>query len=159
MQTWDGTSAIDGKTITAVADAFVATAPYAELSGVLFDLANSAYAPPDPKGDAALKLNGIYDPALDLLLPVQEDTFQPLWAGPPPVTWQNVPLDGTARLDLTLVDEDLSNDDNIGTVELNTDDFIAALKEQDDYHVKTAKNVMTDTILFVTISVSAAAVQ
>jgi len=154
-KTWDGTDAIPEGTVTAVSEAFGVAAPYAAVAEVLAGLANDAYAPPDPKGDAAVVFNGLYDPKYDQALAVQMDTFQPSW-NTMHIIWPNVPLDGTARLQVNLTDQDLANDDMIGTVELNNDDLIAALQAKKAYPLKTAADVMVDPILFVRISVSAA---
>ncbi|MBZ0234325.1 MAG: hypothetical protein K8M05_18495 [Deltaproteobacteria bacterium] len=132
-RTWDGPD-LTSDQVAELADlaALLAGQPplYGDVAGWISNLAINTYAPPDPFGVAELAWNGPFDP--NLTQPVattsnnEEDTLSPHWPGPPFPGWINVPTGPTLRVRLTLQDEDLIDDDIIGTVELNEADLRAA---------------------------------
>lgn len=155
---WDGPDLTPSQ-VTELANlaALLAQQPqYGDVAGFIANLAIAAYAPPDPFGVAELAWNGPFDASLTQALASTEtnveDTLTPQWPGPPFPGWTSVPTSATLRVRVTLQDEDLVNDDLIGTVELNE----AALREA--YNVGGVYGVPVfgqgaQQILFVTVSV------
>ncbi len=84
-------------------------------------------AKPDPYGWIELAIGGIYDPSLTgtpgTTSTNLEDTFTPAFPGG---GYINVPMDSGLRLRVTLFNEDLINDDSIGTAEINYNDLLVA---------------------------------
>lgn len=105
---------------------------YDEVAAFLAELAINAYAPPDPFGTAELALTGTFDGTNRIWLAATdenaEDTVSPDWPGPR--GWRYVPTSSSMRVRVILADEDLVNDDPIGTVELNESDLRSAWNAQ-----------------------------
>lgn len=79
-----------------------------------------------------------------------QDTYTPIW----PYGWYytNVPIDSDVRITVQLWDEDLVDDDPIGTAQINASDLKAALAAQDKFEVRV--DDQTDgQLLFIGISV------
>jgi hypothetical protein len=112
-----------------------ATDPLAAAAGVVAALGAAvidAKAKPDPMGTVELMIDGqtVGGARGRIVLPRQLDTYTPSWnLGP----WTHVPLDGKhdVRLRLHLEDYDpelLGGNDQIGTVMVNSDDFLRAAR-------------------------------
>lgn len=144
---WDGTCAVDQATLDQVAEALAETGdPYAEAAAVALELsglAQSAYGPPDALGVATIWNNDIWDLPTNLATydNNDEDTFTPLWYGDPQqgnaIGWQ-AHFDDDFRIHIRLLDEDLTNDDPIGDVDINYDHVVAALQAKKTYPVRVA---------------------
>lgn len=162
-RTWDGPD-LSSEQIADMADltALLAGVPplYGDVAAFVTNLAIDAWSPPDPFGVGEIAWNGPFDDALTH--PVAtiennfEDTVTPQWPGPPYPGWLNVPVSPTLRVRLTLQDEDLVNDDLIGTVELNEADLRAAYNLGGVAGIPVYDQGSTQ-ILYVTLSVSESA--
>ncbi len=143
---WDGVavSQQDKDTITALVP------NYGALIAELASLASGAWAPPDPFGAAYIYINGIEDPKLTVAIPTQMDIFKTdFQAG---TGWIHVPVDKNMRFGVRLWDEDVVNDDTIGSVELNYEDVIDALKAKQIVQIRT-DDQFGGTILYIGVSV------
>jgi hypothetical protein len=82
-----------------------------------------------------------------------QNSFTMVSTSPQP-GWTGVPLGQDIRFLIQLSDQDLVDDDPIGTAEIVVDDLKAALASGKIYHVNVADQT-AGTILFVDISVMA----
>jgi hypothetical protein len=150
QQIWDGTSAVSPDDVQQLAVALGATNPYAATTAFMYGLAASAWAPPDPFGDIELFTNGGWNPDLaQQLSPVSDDQFVSLWG----YGWEHVPVEETMQIRVSLLDEDISNHDTIGTVIMNYDDVLAAAQSGQVHNVQTSDQGQGN-LLFVSISVA-----
>lgn len=158
---WDGVGCtVDQATLDQVVDALAETGnPYAEAAAVLValsGLAQSAYGPPDALGVATIWNNGVWDLPLNLATRDNndEDAFTPQWHGDPlqgnAIGWQ-APFDEDFRIHIRLTDEDISNDDPIGDVDINYDHVVEALQAKNAYPVRVTDQG-TGLVLFIHIN-------
>jgi hypothetical protein len=104
----------------------------------VLNAAVQALEKPDPYGWAEIDIGTGYE--LDVWLADwknnTEDTFTPIWpdggGG-----WDNVPFSEPTRIRVTLIDEDLTSDDDIGVAVLNFDDLLEAWADGSKYYVIT----------------------
>ncbi len=147
---WDGTGgAVDEGTWGELGFALGAADPYTAAVGILASLADAGTARPDPKGRALLY--DAYD-EVELEIPIEfKDTFTPTWSD---VTFHGVPTTGDVRVRITLIDQDVMEDDPIGVVELTQEDLEAARVAGRIHHVQVSDQAQNQ-ILFVGIAVLA----
>jgi hypothetical protein len=145
---WDGPGQVPEGVITDTFDQM--GLGYGAVVEYLTNLAADGYAPPDPFGVAQRWQDGaLIEPiALGTEDTNDEDTFAPNWVDS---RWYGVPVDQDMRLEFTLWDEDLSENDTIGTVQLNYDHVIAALQQAEVLGIRTDEQG-SGRILFVAIS-------
>ena len=141
---WDGPGQAPAGALGAVAAALGAPVILQPLIDAYAGAALGAFDPPDPFGTAELSGFGAIN------LPTIEDTYTPSWNA----TWRNVALDPEAdiRLRIDLTDEDLVNDDPIGSVELSSADLQAALAAGRQIAIRTDRQEL-GYIVAVSISV------
>jgi hypothetical protein len=142
---WDGFCDVPDEEIAKVQQALLSSGdPNAAAAAVAIELgklANDGWGPPDPLGWAAIWNDGAWDLALNLATVDNhtEDTFTPSWPGDPAdgyaTGWQG-PFDETFRIRVELWDEDLESNDDIGVVEINYDDVVAALQAAQNFKVR-----------------------
>lgn len=150
---WDGVGHVPDGLLTAVSAALQAPAPVAAVLEILNGPVVQGIAKPEPIGNARLIVGGQEGPVTFLNgVPGQRDTCTPQWAGPP--RWSHIQLRSNTRLRVQLFDKDLEFDDAIGTFELNTADFDAALRYGRVFQVRVAEQT-SQQVLFVGISVFA----
>jgi hypothetical protein len=150
---WDGFGGDVSQDIAdAVATALAGPAPYRDVIEVLTGSLLSAYDKPEPFGHADISLDGAFLQEYRVYLEGQKDTLVPQWDGPP--GWLDAALLEGTRVRVSLEDQDISNDDPIGVVELNAFDFVDAWWARQTYPVDVSDQ--PGQLLFVTISVTAA---
>lgn len=155
---WDGLSSASLDEVQRLADALAGASPYTAAFDLVSSLANDAYAPPDPYAWAELWKDGAWMNALELCTMDNndEDTFAPVWPGSPSFNyekgWSGVRVTPDMRIRVSHLDEDFSEHDSIGAVELNYDDVIAALKAK-QIHPIQVDDQGQGQVLFVSISV------
>lgn len=147
---WDGTGgAVDEATWGELGIALGAAEPYSAAVGILASIADSGTARPDPKGTALLYGAGT---ETEIELPMAfQDTYTPTWSD---ATLHNVPGNIDQRLRITLIDQDVMEDDPIGIVELTPADLEAARASGRIYQVRVSDQSQNQ-ILFIGLSVSA----
>lgn len=145
---WDGTGgAIDEGTWGELAFAMGAADPYTAAIGMLASLVDAGTARPDPRGTALL-----YDAhdEVELDMPMEfKNTYTPTWSD---VTFHGVPTSNDIRLRITLIDQDVMEDDPIGVAELTQLDLEAARTAGRVHHVQVNDQTQNQ-ILFVGVSV------
>ena len=99
----------------------------------------TALSKPDPYGWAEIATNGSgFDPANQIVLADtttnMQDTFQPLWLNVR--GWRSVLLSSSTMVRVTLLDEDLVNDDAIGIATIPASQLQAALAAGGTYWVR-----------------------
>jgi hypothetical protein len=126
-RTWDGPDLTQSQ-INELAElgTLLAGSPqYSDVAGFVAGIAINAWAPPDPFGTAEISLTGSFNGTNTIWLATEsdnyEDTVSPNWPGPR--GWRYVPTSDAMRIRVILEDEDLVNNDVIGTVELNEADL------------------------------------
>jgi hypothetical protein len=156
-RTWDGPDLTQSQ-INELAElgTMLAGQPqYSEVIAFLTGIAINAYAPPDPFGSAEITLTGSFDGTNVISLATIDDNYQdtiaPEWPGPR--GWSNVPTSAAMRIRVILVDEDLANDDVIGTVELNEADLRRAWNAQNVLPVAVYTQGVAQ-VLYLTVSVT-----
>jgi len=149
---WDGFGSVDQGVLQAVADALVGTNPVAAVLAALGNPALLAVSKPDPYGWAQASAFGTIGDAYWLAEkpPAMQDTVTPTW----PYGWyyQNVPIDSDVRIAVTVIDDDLSSDDAIGSAEINSNDLKDALAAQQRFEVRVDDQT-AGQLLFIGISV------
>lgn len=155
---WDGLDSASLEDVQQLAEALAGASPYVTAFDFLAGLANSAYAPPDPYAWAEVWQDGAWVSAIELcsMGNNDEDTFAPVWPGSPEYGyakgWSGVRVTPDMRIRTTILDEDFSEHDSIGVVDLNYDDVIAALKAKDVLPIRV-DNQGQGQVLFLSISV------
>jgi hypothetical protein len=145
---WDGPGHVDPESMSKVISALAKTNAYAAATTVVLGLSMDALSKPDPYGYAELLAP---NPVARVDLPLMyKDTFTPGWSS---AEFSDVALRKGARIRVTLVDKDLSNDDLIGTVELTRNDLRAALEAGTVYPVRVAEQ-SANQVLFINVSVA-----
>jgi hypothetical protein len=158
---WDTTGTIP----SSVTNALAAAAGQPEVGPLLEFMASSAVqslSKPDPFGYAELDWAGTgFDSAYDIPLADTsnntEDTFQPTFPGPPqPPGWQQVAYSDGLLVRVTLTDEDLALNDDIGTATVKHGDILAAWTAQGTYWVRVDDQTQKQ-LLAIAIQVTTAA--
>jgi hypothetical protein len=132
---WDGFARPPVEGVGQLAELLTGAASYATVAGMLAGPVFNGIVPPEPFGQAWLACES---PSLADIreLKSQQDTFTPTWRGEP--TWQHVLLSPRVRIHVSLMDEDLSDHDPIGTFELNERDIESALAAGHIVQIKVA---------------------
>lgn len=100
---------------------------------------------PDPYGAAYLGLNGKYDDELGLGFAAEQDTFfVTLGVG---FGWEDVDLEDEPRVKIMLLDEDLMNDDSIGSPVVTSDDILEALDDGEVFYVRVENQTQNQVLL------------
>lgn len=139
---WDGTSSVGQTEIEGLLEALSSEFPYVAVFDYVAGLAVDAYDAPDPFAYAERWGDGnwIEPVALCTYENNDEDTFAPVWPGDPASAnlrgWHGVAVSPDMRIRVTVGDEDLSEHDSIGQVELNYDDVITALKAKQVHPIR-----------------------
>ena len=151
---WDGVGAIPSSVWTLLTSALGAPEPFNAVVAFFGNAAVAQLDKPDPFGSAVLFSQTSTQSGVQHTLATTsdnlEDTFQPTW--PTPARWDGIPLTTDLRVQISLLDEDLSDNDPIGVVELNTTDLEQALTSNQVFHVNVADQAGAQ-ILFVGVSV------
>lgn len=130
--------------------------------GALFDFMESAAAKslnkPDPVGVAELDWTGNgFDPLFEITLSAPDDTFLPIWEKVPGKGmpgWHNVPYAPGVKVRLTLRDEDLVTDDDMGICTLDGEDIAAAWQNGGTFWVRVETQTQKQ-VLAVALQVTA----
>jgi len=140
----------------------VGSSPWGAAAKTVIDFvalpAMKQLAKPDPFGGAQLFAGGKWsaETPLATLKNKDEDTFTPIWPGPPkPPGWSNVTFTPDVRVRLTVYDGDLKSHDPIGVAELSNKDLAAVLKSGKAQWLNTAPQT-NNQLLLVQVSVVAA---
>jgi len=145
---WDFVGQVPDSVWSGLASALGAPEPFPAVVGFLDT--QSLLPRPDPFGTAALL--SVYSEENEIESPLAttednpQDTFTPTW--PTRSHWEKVPLTSDLRVRVSLTDEDLSEHDPIGVVELSSRDIDAAIAAGQVLHVKVSGQG-TAQILFV----------
>jgi hypothetical protein len=146
---WDGPGHIEPQAISAVSLALEAPDPYTAVLSAFANPIIAGLEKPEPKGSVrAVSTDGTQVLAM-VELRKMRDTITPLWSE---AFLRNVPLNPSVRVEITLTDEDFSNDDPIGAATIRFDDLVAALHAGSVYHVPIADQTHRQA-LFVDLSV------
>ena len=148
---WDGSSSASSEEIDALLSALANVNPYAAALEYVSNLAADGWAPPDPFGQIELFTGGQWRSDLQIDIPPTQDTFNPPLYND---GWPNIPVEQEMRVRVVLWDEDVVNDDPIGSVELNRDDMMNAYFAGGVYPVNTSDQD-AGSILFVSVSITA----
>ena len=148
---WDTVGKVPADVWSGLATALGASEPFAAVTGFL--QTQSPLLPrPDPYGTATLLSTFSAEDSVEYPLATNDnnlqDTFTPTW--PTRSHWEDVPLTPDLRVRVSLTDEDLSDHDPIGVVELNLQQIEAAIAAGQVVHVKVSSQG-TSQILFVGI--------
>jgi len=146
---WDIGPAPSPADVKDLAKALALIDPVAPVLAILARPTAQALGKPDPFGTAKLVVSGT--DSTSFKLKKIQDSYTPAWEG---VRWEHVSLDGNTRIQVTLADKDLVNDDPIGTFELTATDMKAAIAEGKVHQVKVADQT-NNQALFAAISVFA----
>ncbi|MDC3959589.1 hypothetical protein KEG38_37390 [Polyangium jinanense] len=146
---WDGVGQIEPSQIDLLGNLLRGRVPYVEIAKALAAPANEALDKPDVKGRA--KIVGPMESA-PVRLTGQSDSFTPQFQGPP--TFENVPFDGSARLAVELLDDDMVDDDPIGSFQLGPDEMLEAFRAGNVHQVRVDSQT-NGQVLFAAISVLA----
>ena len=115
--------------------------------------AGKATSLPDPFGIARLKVPSGEVPAIRI--DSGTDSVVASWhqeGSSAPVEWKNVRLDDDVRLEVQVLDRDIAQHDQIGSVELTKANLVAAYRSGGKYYVLNAQE--NSGILFTAVSVS-----
>jgi hypothetical protein len=147
---WDGPGAVQPETVNAVTLALGAVNPQAELLALFANPAIAALDKPEPYGEARVVIAG--SPIVVVKIDgAERDTLTPIWTT---VALDRVPLQPDVRVEVTLYDRDLVNDDPMGAATITQQDLIAALQAGRIHHVRVAEQT-NQQVLFLDISVYA----
>jgi hypothetical protein len=148
---WDSASTVSGDLAKELISALDGTDPFDAVISYLGSTAVttevSGYDKPDPEGNAYLWANGAWGDGIPLA--AIQDTFTPSWND----GWQHVSLTPSLRVEVVLDDQDLVNNDPIGSVQLSYSDLVSALQAGKIYQVNVATQGQNQ-LLFVGISVT-----
>lgn len=150
-EAWDGTNLVKQEDVNELAVLLGYADPYAAVAGFTIALMNDYLGAPDAYGEVRIFVDGSWQPHLAQDLSVTPQSVTPSFYE---VGWDYVPLEPNVRISLTLVDDDggWTADDPIGTVELNHDDLLDAVKAGQVHDVPVHDQGQGE-ILFVGISV------
>ncbi len=109
---WDGMTPPSPDVIQHLSALLDVADPYPAIASVMAGPVLQGFVPPEPFGNAQLlgvpqSLGG------PRKITSENDTFTPEWQGE--TTWSRVPLSSGVRLHVQLIDDDISNDDPIGS--------------------------------------------
>jgi len=145
---WDAVGKVPTDVWSGLATALGASEPFAAVVGFLET--QPLLPRPDPFGTATLLSTFSEEDGIDSPLATKDtflqDTFTPTW--PTRAHWANVPLTSDLRIRVSLIDKDLTVDDPIGVVELNSRDIDAAIAAGQVLHVKVSTQASAQ-VLFV----------
>ena len=111
---WDGPGGtVSREDWQQVATALGAADPYVAVIGVFAGPTIQALEKPDCGGSAGLTSSAGAGTTWELMK--KQDTFTPQWRS----AWDHVPLDGSARIHVEMIDRDLFLDDPMGGFEVN----------------------------------------
>jgi hypothetical protein len=144
---WDGPGQLAPDEVGVLGTLLKGRVPYVEFAKALATPAAQALDKPEVQGDARLLRPSEEVPTM---LTAQEDTFTPQFAPTP--TWQRVPFDGSVRLAVNLVDDDIVGVDPVGTFQIGPDDMIEALRAGNVHQVRVDGQT-NQQVLFAAISV------
>lgn len=137
-----------------LATALGATGSYGAVIDFFGNKATELLDLPEPFGTTTLLSQYSSDDGVEYSLATEsncmQDTLTPTW--PTPSRWDGVPVTPDLRVRVTLTDSDLSDNDAIGVVELNSADIEAALVANQTFHVKVSDQASAQ-VLFIGISV------
>lgn len=144
---WDGPGGtVSDRDWLLIGRALTSSNAYGAVLSVMAEPAIQALEKPDVGGTAMLRTAQGDETPLELAK--VQDSFTPQWDS---VSWDNVPLDGSARIRVVAIDRDLFEDDPMGIFEISASDISAAIQAGRVYpvavHTQTNKQ-----ILFVLIS-------
>lgn len=157
---WDGPGHASNEVMEGITDIVAAIAAVHGMSAgaavaikvakFLASPAVAALSKPDPYGVVDLIIDDARPIRQDLAPRGRElkDTFTPVWLNPP--TWIHVPLVAGLRIRVTILDEDLSQDDPIGVAEINANDILEAIAAGQQYEINA--HDPTGQLLLVAIS-------
>lgn len=146
---WDGPGmGVTPDDTAAVVSALGAADPFVAVSAVLAGPAIAALDKPEVTGHATLFLRASPQPPQKFH--GQRDATRPMLSPQP--TWLHVPLDCSARIELDLVDADLTYDDPIGSLIISGEALAAAATAGKLYQFKVSDQT-SNTVLFVGVSV------
>jgi hypothetical protein len=153
---WDLTDQVPPEILDALADAY----GYPGMGKVLEVVQSAAYqalSKPDPFGVANLNPDGVgFDSKLNVNLADEatntEDTFTPLWPMPFP-GWQRLQVEPGMEVRVTLYDEDLALNDDIGTATITYDDILEAWTAGDSHWIRV-EDQTNEQLIAVQIQVS-----
>lgn len=142
---WDGLGpGLAASDLAALAEALDAGDAVQALTEVLARPVFESMDKPDVVGKASLAMG--QGQAVTLRLEGQDDTLRPSFDPKP--TWHHVPLDGSARIEVTLLDSDLTADDPIGTFVISSRALAEAARRGTVHQVRVAEQT-GKTVLFV----------
>jgi hypothetical protein len=145
---WDGFGHVPPELPQKIATALQAPNPYAAVLVVLAEPTAEALKKPETKGRAMLlSRNG---PSAPIPLFAQRDAFTPQWRDTP--SFAHVPLDGSTRIHIEIMDADLAFDDPMGSFDIHASDILEALRAGGSYQVRVAERA-NQQVLFVGVSV------
>jgi hypothetical protein len=144
----DGPGPVDNTATTLVANALLNANPYRALLSVFANPTIAALDKPEPYGDVRVTSGGVVIRQVPLETN-ERDTLTPLWNGE---TVARIPLSPATRIEVTLIDRDLSQDDAMGTATISYQELVAALRSGVVYHVPLAEQTHNQ-VLFLDVSV------
>ena len=135
---WDGFGDVPAE-VTAQVAALVSAGSVDKLIDYLVSGAVESLEKPDPLGTAWLDKGEGFGSAVELADEANnvEDTFTPTWPGGG-AGWSGVPFADQVKIQVQLVDEDLVNNDSIGTAMINYDQLMEAWAAEEKYWVNVA---------------------
>jgi tetratricopeptide (TPR) repeat protein len=148
---WDGFGKVGGKKIAKLAAALSGVEPYTAALGLISGPVFSSIEAPDVAGRAELYRNGRLVHRYKLRK--RQDTYTPSWSG---IVWKGVNV-YESSIRLTLVDRDFDNDDDIGILEITSDQLQEAAEEGKVFPVKV-NDQTNNQVLFALILVKAGAI-
>jgi hypothetical protein len=144
---WDGWGGTVPSDVQQQVQSFVDSGMWMALISYLKSVAMESLEKPDPFGWAELSLGGAYGNKKWLADydTNTEDTFTPIWKGGP--GWSGISLTQATKVRVTLLDEDLSNDDDIGVAVVNYDDLMSVWAEGKKTYVPVAGQTNNQLLL------------
>lgn len=144
---WDGLGSASQGVVDSVTTALLGASPYAQVLSILVDQLNANTAAPDSFGTATLFVDG--SPS-EQALPLIDDEYVPVFG----VSWESVPFSEAqdVRLRVSLTDQDVSDNDQIGVATVSHDDLLSALAAGDTYPANVSEQG-NGQILFITVQV------
>ncbi len=150
---WDGPGVLDQNSIDAIAGlmthALEASNPSAAVISAFANPIIAALDKPDPQGVAKAVAPDGMTVLASVELPKWQDSLTPMWSN---AFLQRVPLNPNARIEITLIDKDINDDDAIGAATIQYNDLVAAFRGGNVYHVPIAGQTNRQA-LFVDVSV------
>lgn len=146
---WDSMAPIDPILSQQIADTLALPRQEVAIATDITNILSVANAPPDAFGSVDLLESGVVKTSKEL--PRIDDSFAPTW-GDSRASFHGVKLTDKIRLRVHLSEyDDFSDDDTIGSVDLNLADFEGALRDGHLHHVRVTGQ--SDNILFIGLNV------